>query len=48
VEVKIKEELRMKKRHDKPPVGLHLYMGLALERPAPIGHPVLRTLPVAK
>jgi hypothetical protein len=49
VEVKIKEELRSKRKPDKPaPVGLHRYLGPVLERSAPIGHPLLRMLPVAK
>jgi hypothetical protein len=49
VEVKAKEELRSKGKHDKlVQVGLFWYMKPELEKPMPIGHPVLRTLPVAK
>jgi hypothetical protein len=49
VVVRIKEELRMKKKHDKPaPVGLHRYLGPKLEQPSPVGHPLLRTLPITK
>jgi hypothetical protein len=49
LEVKAKEELRSKKKHDKPvQVGLFRYMKPELDKPAPTGHPALRSLPVAK
>jgi hypothetical protein len=49
VEVKAKEELRCKRKHDKlVQVGLFRYMKPELEKPAPVGHLALRTLPVAK
>jgi hypothetical protein len=47
-EVKAKEELRSKAKHDKPKTGLFRYLAPEVQKPAPIGHPVLRTLPAAK
>jgi hypothetical protein len=48
-EVKAKEELRSKRKHDRPvQTGLFRYLKPEMEKPAPVGHPALRTLPVAK
>jgi hypothetical protein len=46
--VKAKEELQSKAKPDKPKTGLFRYLVLEAQKPAPIGHPVLRTLPAAK
>jgi hypothetical protein len=49
VKVKAKEELRSKRKHDKPiQTGLFWYLKPEMEKPEPVGHPVLRTLPIAK
>ena len=49
VEVAIKEELRTKSRQDRSSnVGLHRPMRPKVERAAPLGHPRLRKLPVAR
>jgi hypothetical protein len=49
VEVKAKEELCSKRKHDKPvQVGLFQYMKLEQEKPVHVGHPALQTLPMSK
>jgi hypothetical protein len=49
VDVKIKEELRTKRKHDRPTqVRIFRYLKPEVDKPAPVGHPVLRMLPVSK
>jgi hypothetical protein len=47
-EVNAKEELQSKAKPDKPKAGLFRYLATEAKKPAPIGHPVLRTLPATK
>jgi hypothetical protein len=46
--VKAKEELQSRVKPDKPKTGLFRYLAPEAQKPTPIGHPVLRTLPAAK